>query len=236
MKHSLYGKQKSLLILFVSIFIFYGFNTIYEWGKENFKQAERHDEDFVKEAKKYLRSVTAYNSLTAEAEFHTMLLSDDARMLYVDYYAKIHGLNQEQIKVLKQRQIHENRNFISMYVVAWKRDREYVTSRSLFTGESLKTGNILKGEDALWNVTLVVGGKRYQPEAVRLVDMPIEYQIFFGNHYNIFSTVYLVRFAAKDNEAKFIFPQEKCTAVIDFNSPRYRVKTVYKGINFYLKN
>lgn len=236
MKHFLHIKQYHVPVVLVAFFIFSGFNTIYEWGKENFKQAERHDEDFIKASKKFLKSVNVYNGLSVEAEFHTMLLTDEARLLYVDYYAKNRGFGLEQVKVLKQRQINENRNFISVYVVAWKREKEYPNSKALFTGEGLKTGNILKGEDALWNVSLIVGGKRYQPETVRLVDMPLEYQMFFGQHINLFSTVYLVRFAAKNSEGAYIFPQEKSSAVIDFNSPRYRVQTIYKGINFYLSN
>lgn len=250
MKHSLYEKQiyfhlkklNDLRIILGIIFIFSYVSSaqakiypLYEWAKENFKQADRHDEDYTKAAREYVRKVSAYNYMTIEAEFSTMLLSDPARMLYVDYYGKNHGFSPEQAKLLKQRQLAENKNFISVYVVAWKRDRDYISSKSLFTGQGLKTGNILKGEDALWNVSLIVGGKRYQPETVRLVEMPLEYQMFFGEHLNLFSTVYLVRFSAKDKDGNYIFPEDKCSAVIEFNSPRYRVKTVYKGINFYLK-
>lgn len=236
MKYLLYKKEHRLFVVLTSLFMLTGYNTIYEWGKENFKQASRHDENFVKKAKSFIRSVNVYNGFTVEAHFHTMLLTDEARNLYIDYHAKNRGLNIEQVKTLKARQANENKNFISMYVVAWKRDRDFVTSKSLFTGEGLKTGNILKGEDALWNVSLVVGGKRYLPEAVKVVDMPIEYQMFFGENLNIYNTTYLVRFSAKDHEGNYIFPQDKTTAIIDFCSPRYRVQTVYKGINFYLRS
>jgi hypothetical protein len=236
MKHSLYEKQQQLVVVFSAFFIFCGFNTIYEWGKENFKQAPRHDQDFIKQGKKHIRTVNVYNGLTIEAQFHTLLLTDGARMLYVDYHGNNRGFSSEQIKGLKQRQINENRNFISMYVVAWNREREYTNSKSLFTGEGVKTGSILKGEDALWNVSLIVGGKRYLPETIKVVDIPLEYQMFFAEHLNLFSNVYLVRFAAKDSQNNYIFPQDKCSAVIDFCSPRYRVQAIYKGINFYLNN
>lgn len=208
-------------------------NRILAWAEENFKQAEQHDHDYTQRAKKFIRNLKVYNKLSIIATFDVMFLTDEARMLFVDYHGKIQGLSFDEIQTLYNRQINENKYFVSAYVIAWHNEFTYETSKSLFTGEYHKNSNILKGDDALWNVSLILGGRRYLPETIKVVEMPVEYQKFFGPCCNQFATTYLVRFAAKDKYNNYIFTDQKCSPIIRFSSPTYKVDAIWKNINVY---
>ncbi len=208
-------------------------NRIVAWVKENFKQAEKHEHTYVKRCKEFIRNLKVYNNLSVIATFDVMFLTDQARMLYVDYHAKIHGLTFDEIQTLYNRQINENKYFISAYVIAWHDEYVYVDSKALFTGEYQKNNNVLKGDDPLWNVSLLLGGRKYIPETIKVVEMPVEYQRFFGPCCNQFATTYLVRFAAKDKFNNYIFSDQKSSPVMRFSSPVYKVDAIWKNIYFY---
>ncbi|MBI2345104.1 hypothetical protein HYV10_03465 [Candidatus Dependentiae bacterium] len=233
-------KQQALCTVFCFFALFESYifaeyepNKILGWAKENFKQAEQHQHDYITRSQEFIRNLKVYDMLSLRATFDVMLLTDKARMLFVDYHGKNQGLTFDEIKALYHRQVHENRYFISAYVIAWHDEYNFLTSKALFTGEYQKTPNILKGDDALWNVSLIVGGRKYLPETVKVVEMPVEYQRFFGAPCNQFCTTYLVRFAAKDKYNNFIFDNQKCSVVLRFSSPVYKVDAIWKNINIY---
>lgn len=253
MKHSLsytnrfntIKSKQQFLYNFISFFILfescayseYEPNRILAWAQENFKQAEQHHHDYIKRSQEFIRNLKVYDQLSLKATFDVMFLTDDARKLFVDYHAKIQGMTFDDMQTLYQRQINENKYFISAYVVAWHDEYAYLNSKSLFTGEYHKNTSILKGDDPVWNVSLIVGGRRYLPETIKVVEMPVEYQRFFGPCCNQFATTYLVRFAAKDKFNNYIFTNQKCSPVIRFSSPMYKVDAIWKNIRVYeLKN
>lgn len=234
------SKEKTLFrfICFLTFSTSYNYseyepNRIVAWATENFKQAEQHDHDYVKRGKKFIRNLKVYNNLSIIATFDVMLLTDEARMLFVDYHGKIQGLSFDEIQTLYNRQINENKYFVSAYVIAWHNEFTYETSKSLFTGEYHKNSSILKGDDALWNVSLILGGRRYLPETIKVVEMPVEYQKLFGSCCNQFATTYLVRFAAKDKYNNYIFTDQKVSPILRFSSPTYKVDAIWKNINVY---
>lgn len=208
-------------------------NRILAWAQENFKQADQHHHDYIERSKEFIRNLKVYNKLSAIATFDVMLLTDQARMLFVDYHGKIQGLSFDEIQSLYNRQINENKYFISAYVIAWQDEFSYETSKSLFTGEYQRNTNLLKGDDPIWNVSLIVGGRKYLPETIKVVEIPVEYQKFFGACCNQYATVYLVRFAAKDKFNNYIFTEQKSSPIIRFSSPRYKVDAIWKNINVY---
>jgi len=226
-------------IAFALIFFEKFINTAYEpnrilaWGKETFKQAQKHEHDYINRSQEFIRNLKVLDNLSLKATFDVMLLTDQARKLFVDYHGKNQGLTFDEIQTLYNRQINENKYFISVYVIAWHDEYNFLTSKSLFTGSYQKNTNILKGDDALWNVSLIVGGKRYLPETIKIVEMPVEYQRFFGAACNQFSTTYLVRFAAKDKFGNYIFTDQKSSPIIRFSSPTYKVDGIWKNINVY---
>jgi len=214
-----------------------GFTTIIDWGKENFKQAVCHGQDFIKTSQAYIRNVKVYSQFTIVATFDVMILTDEMRMLYVDYYKKDHAMSRDQEAILRQRQLNENRYFISMYVVGTQKEHTYLTNKSLFTGEYQKAPEMLKGGDAMWSVGMIVGGRQYAPESVRIVELPVEYRQCFGTDLSQFSTVYLVRFAAVDGQRNYIFSADRTpsSVVVRFSSPLYQADAVWKNLAYYLK-
>lgn len=213
-----------------------GFTKIIDWGKENFKQAVRHEQPYVKSAQPFIRNLKVYDQFTIVATFEVMLLTDQMRMLYVDYFKKEHPMSREQEATLRQRQINENRYFISMYVIGSQKEHAYLTNKALFTGEYQKATEMLKGADAMWNITLVVGGRQYTPESIRMVELPVEYRQCFGSDFSQFSTSYLVRFSALDVQGKNIFsPDRQSSVVVRFSSPVYQADATWKPLFYYMK-
>lgn len=240
MKHSLSYTRKQIVFNIISFFMLgssiyteYKSNRILAWAEENFRQAEQHQHDYIKRAKEFIRNLKVYDMLSLKASFDVMLLTDQARMLFVDYHGKNQGLTFEEMQILSQRQINENKYFISAYVIAWHDEYSFPNSKALFTGAYQKTPNILKGDDALWNVSLIVGGRKYLPETIKIVEMPLEYQKMFGPSCNQFATTYLVRFAAKDKFNNYIFTDQKSSPILRFSSPTYKIDAIWKNIQVY---
>lgn len=236
MKRLLEKIKSPIWLVPLSFIALSGFTKIVDWGKENFKQASRHGQQFVKSAQPFIKNLKVYNQFTVVATFDVMLLSDPMRMLYVDYFKKDHAMSRDQEAMLRQRQLNENRYFISMYVVGTQKEHAYLTNKSLFTGEYQKATDMLKGTDAMWNVSMVVGGRQYAPESIRIVELPVEYRQCFGSDFSQFSTSYLVRFAAVDGQGNYIFsPNRQSSVVVRFSSPLYQADATWKPLQFYIK-
>ncbi len=224
-----------LLLVPLSIFLC-GFTKIIEWGKENFKQASVYNQKFLTAVEPYLKSGIAYEQLTNVATFDALLLNDDVRMLYVDYFAVGHALSDDSISVMRERQKNENLYFISFYVLVEQKEHDYVDNKALFTGEYQKATEILHGKDPMWSTTMIVGGKQYAPESIKKVDLPVEYRQFFGRDYSQFKTIYLVRFSAMDRAGRLIIPQDRpSTIMLCFASARHQMYLSWPMVAYYNK-
>ena len=83
---------------------------------------------------------------------------------------------------------------------------------------------------------MIVGGRQYAPESIRVVDLPVEYRQFFGSDFSQFSTSYLVRIAAVDGKGNYIFsPDRKSSVVIRFSSPLYQADATWSHLQYYMK-
>lgn len=234
MNHLLYKRIRQLSFVTLSFIALSGFSKITQWGKENFKQAESYAHTFVERAKPFIRSTKVLHEFSIFATFDVMLLADGMRMLYVDYHKKCHGLSKAQEASLRQRQLNEDKYFISMYVVATQASRIYLNNKSLFTGQYQVQSSILGHKDATWNVSMIVDGRQYFPESIRTVDLPIEYVQLFGPLNHQFATVYLVRFAANDENNNPILPiNHTASIILQFSSSLYQTEVVWKQIPYY---
>ena len=180
------------------IFLVSGCNKIIDWGKQNFQQAAKHSQDLVEQVQPFFKTTIAYNQFATVAEFNVLFLTDQVRLLYVDYHKRYHGLTPEQESLMIQRVLNENKYFVSFYVVGSQPDNFYESNKSLFTGEYQKLGALLGDKDATWHMRLKIGNKQYLPESVKVAELPVEYRHFFGDRYSQFKSVYLVRFDARD--------------------------------------
>jgi hypothetical protein len=214
-----------------------GCNKIIDWGKTNFAQTKRYSQEFAKVAQTYLRSTFVYSQFTMAATFDAIFLTDQMRMLYVDYHKHFHGLTAEQEATMRQRLLNENKYFISFYVIGFQKEHLYDSGKALFTGVYQKYTDFLGSKDSNWNISMMVEDKQYFPESVRAVDLPMEYRNCFGIKLNQFNTTYLVRFAVQDPANRPIFePFKKYNVALRITSPIFESDAmVWKSI-VYTKN
>ncbi len=203
---------------------------VIEWGKNNFPQTDRYDTSIVKHIKPYLRSTVVYDQLATMADFDAIFLTDAARMFYVDYYTQRHVISKEKESVMRQRLLNENKYYISFYVVGSQAEYLYPNDRSLFTGEHYKQQALLGEKDAEWQVRLRVNSQEFAADSIRVVELPVEYQHFFGSSYSQFKSVYLVKFDALDSFDRQILSSGHHTVSLHFTSARYKAKLEWKDI------
>ena len=223
-------KYIQILIVFQFILFTTGCNKIVEWGKENFKQAERYNEGIIKHMQPYLRSNIVYDQLSTIADFSALFLTDAARMLYVDYYTNRYTISKEKESIIRQRLLNENKYYISFYVLGSQSEKLYPSNKALFNGRYYKNQNLLGEKDSEWHVSLKINDKVYVAESVRVVELPIEYQHFFGTHYSQFKSIYLVKFDALDELDHEIITSGQHVVILQFASARYKTELVWKDV------
>lgn len=151
---------------------------IIDWGKSNFYQGE----DVVLYSEKvgpYIKNVTIYDQLDTKAHFTAMWLSDPIRTAYAQLHTKRMGKDEAQYKTFLRRQLEENNHYIAFYV--------------------LSTHEVKLGvPESYWSLFLRANGKDYMPFEIKEVELPTEYQQFFGTYWNRFKVPYLVKFRLTD--------------------------------------
>ena len=133
----------------------------------------------------YIRSVTIHDQLSTAGIFDALWLSYPVRSAYATLHNYRVGKAGESGTMFLRRQLEENAHFISFYVLS---------------GQEIALGTDI----SKWAVLLNVGKEFYSPTEITAVDLPVEYQHFFGKKFSSFKTPYLVRFDAKGAGAKFI--------------------------------
>ncbi len=136
----------------------------------------------------YLKSVSIYDQFKTRALFDVLWLSEVVRTEYVHRYAERRGKDAQAHAELLNRQLEENKHWISCYLLADIRDR--------FNPR-------LNEKEALWSVYLrFTNGETIEPVSIKEVELESEYQNFFGSRFNPFKTVYLVKFPATNREGE----------------------------------
>lgn len=201
-----------------------------DWSKKTYQDVVRYEEEIVKKVKPYIQSTEVYYHLSTYAHFDALFLTDDVRMLYVDYYTKHHHLSVEKESLMRARLLQENRYYISFYIMGSQPESIYLDNYALHTGRYQKQTSVLGDKDSVWQVALKIGDKKYIPDSIRVVDLPIEYQVFFGQRYSQFKSIYLVRFDATDVDEYEILPLGKHTVTLEFTSSRYDAYLAWEDI------
>jgi hypothetical protein len=154
---------------------------IIDWGKTNFYQADNLD-NHSSQVQPFIRSVTMYDQLTTKGHFVALWLTDEVRTAYADLHVFREGRNEERRNQVLHRQLEENSHYLTFYV--------------------LSTYEVRLGEDnSAWHMFLQIGNNRYYPEEIKMIELPYEYQLFFGDHWNRFKEPYRVRFIAHDADS-----------------------------------
>lgn len=184
-----------------------GCGGVKEWVDQTFDQGKEH-KNYRKTVKKYLKSISIYDQFTTVALFDVMWLSDQMRILYSDVYGAMHGRGQEVRKTFLRRQLKANDYFVSFYV--------------------LSTDQVpLNLQPTQWAIHLEINGKTYAPTDVKTVELPAEYQMFFGRLLTKHKRPYEVRFDRKDPDGNDILAHAQ-TFKLYFSGPRHYSSVIWE--------
>ena len=216
MKHTHY--RYITIILFMQCLLFLPSCTILQWSAKTFRQADRIPAEFSEKMNKFIQTSVIYDQFSSIAEFTALFLTDEARMLYADYFFHRNFKTEDEQDLSRQRLLTENDYYITFYVIGYQPAVIYPTDRSLFFGQYQVQGPLLGSADAKWKVSLLVDGKEYGPCDVRSVQLPVEYQYFFGRHWSQFKTAYKVRFDYRDQNGQQVMPMGHHHVELKFSS------------------
>lgn len=223
-------------MLFVQCLLFLPGCTFIQWSNATFRQADKISEDYSKTMDSFIQSTVVYNEFASIAEFSALLLTDESRMIYSDYFFHRNFKTPEEKSVARQRLLTENDYYITFYVIGYQPSVIYPTDRALFFGEYQVQGPLLGTSDANWKMTLLVDDKEYAPCDVRSVQLPSEYQYFFGRRWSQFKSAYKVRFDSRDLDDHEVVSTGRHDISLKFNSAVYSTKLDWKNISYSLES
>lgn len=224
------------LMLMLPCLLFLPSCTIVQWSATTFRQADVISSHFSQSMEPFIKTGVVYSEFASIAEFSALFLTDQARMIYADYFFNRNFKSQEEQELSRQRLLKENEHYITFYVIGYQPATIYPTERALFYGEYQAQGPLLGAPDAKWKITLMVDGKEYSAVDVRTAPLPVEYQYFFGRRWSQFKTCYKVRFDARDEFGEEILPQGKHHVVLKFRSVIYDTKLEWTEIAYKLED
>lgn len=167
------------LCMVMTLVLLSGCGTVTDLVKENFPQG-KESKDYKKKAKQYLRRVNIYDQFNTVGLFDALWLSDEVRTMYSDINADMHGKTTQEKHAFLRRQLKENDQFISFYVLSTH-------------------NNPLSIKPVPWALYLVIDGEKYMPFEVKAVELVSEYKTIFGSMFNNHKTPYEVRFERNDS-------------------------------------
>ena len=224
--------QYITLALFMPCLLFLSSCTIMQWSATTFRQAEVVSSHFSQSMEPFIKSGVVYSEFASIAEFSALFLTDQARMIYADYFFNRNFRSQEEQDADRERLLTENDYYVTFYVLGYQPATIYPTDRALFFGEYQVQGPLLGSADAKWKITMLVDGKEYAPCDVRSAFLPVEYQYFFGRRWSQFKTAYKVRFDFLDELGQEILPPGPHHVVLKFSSVIYDSKLEWLDIPY----
>ena len=230
MKHLHY--RYITIMVFMQCILFLPACKVMQWGETVFRQADKVSDSYAATMRPFMRTAVIYDQFASVADFSALFLTDEARMIYLDYFFHRTFKTQEEQDVARQRLLTENDYYITFYVVGYQPPVIYTTGRSLFFGEYETQGVLLGGPEAVWKTSLIVDGKEYAPSDIRLVEMPVEYRHFFGIHWSQFKSSYKIRFDRRDENNKEILTSGRHHVTLKFSSTIYSVKLEWLDMTY----
>ena len=230
MKHIHY--RYITIMFFVQCLLFLPGCTLIQWSDATFRQAEKISDNFSKSMDSFMQSTVVYNEFASIAEFSALFLTDESRMIYADYFFHRNFKTPEEKSVARQRLLTENDYYITFYVIGDQPSVIYPTDRALFFGEYQVQGPLLGTADSNWKLSLIIDGNEYAPCDVRSVQLPAEYQYFFGRRWSQFKSAYKVRFDARDEDDREILPNGRHDVSLKFSSAVYSTKLEWPNISY----
>jgi len=220
------------IMVFMQCILFLPACKVTQWGESVFRQADKVSDSYAATMRPFIKTAVVYDQFVSVADFSALLLTDEARMIYLDYFFHRTFKTQEEQEVARQRLLTENDYYITFYVVGYQPPVIYTTNRAMFSGEYQAQGSLLGTVDAVWKTSLLVDGKEYTPSDIRLVELPVEYRHFFGINWSQFKSAYKVRFDRRDERNNEILTSGKHHVSIRFRSTIYDVKLEWLDVMY----
>lgn len=220
-------------ILLIPCLFFLSSCTIMQWSANTFRQAQVVSSHFSKSMEPYIKSAVIYSEFASIAEFSALFLTDQARMIYADYFFNRNFKSPDEQDLARDRLLTENDYYITFYVIGYQPATIYPTERALFFGEYQVQGPLLGSADAKWKITLLVDGKEYAPCDVHSAALPVEYQYFFGRRWSQFKTAYKVRFDSRDELGQELLPDGPHHVALKFSSVIYDAKLEWLDMHYH---
>lgn len=153
----------------------------YDLSKTEFPQGEKQSDE-RKVVADNLRTTAIYNQFETKAIFDVLWLSDETRTAFVDINCRKNGKDEQAKNALLRRQLEENKHWITFCVLADVRDKTHLS---------------LTDKDPYWSLYLKLpNGENVRPISIKEVELEPEYQFLFGDRFNAFKRVYMVKFPA----------------------------------------
>jgi hypothetical protein len=170
----------TLTIIMLLLIILPNCGRVIDWGVGNFYQGKELT-NFTAQVEPFIRSIAIYDQLETKAIFDVVWLSDQVRTAYANLHALRQGKSEEKLQSILRRQLEENNHYITFYVLS--------------TYE-VKLGAL----HSHWSFFLRLDGLEYHPFEIKEIELPYEYQIFFGKRWNRFKVPYRIRFKPVDDD------------------------------------
>jgi len=228
-----YHNRLVITILFIPLLLLLSGCTITKWSASTFRQANVVSPHFSQSMEPFMKTAVVYNEFASIAEFSALFLTDQARMIYADYFFNRNFKTPEEQDLARERLLTENNYYITFYVIGYQPATIYPTDRALFFGEYQVQGPLLGTPDAQWKISLLVDGKEYAPCDVRAAQLPVEFQYFFARRWSQFKTAYKVRFDVKNSQGHELLTPGEHHVVLKFNSVVYDAQLEWKDVIYH---
>jgi hypothetical protein len=173
-----------------------GCGRLIDWGKSRFYQGNSFKID-LDDIKEHIRWATVYDQFSTVATFDALWLSPAVRTAFAQEHAFREEKTEEHYKAALRRQLEEPSHFIAFYVLSLH-----------------EVG--LGDPSSEWALFLTIDNQKLDPLEIKGIDLPYEYQMFFGKRLTLFKDTYSVKFDAKTIDEKLYLTPERHTMQLHF--------------------
>lgn len=190
------NKKVSLFGCIACMVLLAGCGRLIDWGKSRLYQGNSFKIN-SEAVNNHMRWVTVYDQFTTVAMFDALWLSNGVRTAFAQEHAFKEGKSEEHYKAALRRQLEEPNHFIAFYV--------------------LSLHEVTLGDPASeWSVFLMIDGQKLDPIELKGIDLPYEYQMFFGKRLTQFKDAYSIKFNAKNGDGNLSITPETRTIKLYF--------------------
>ncbi len=203
-------KMPILISVIACLAVLPGCYQIEGWERDHFYQGAKYFPNIddpqtpINIVKRNMRTMRVYDEFGTLGIFDALWLNDEVRQVYIDLHARRMGLSPEMEQQLLRRQMAEQQDALSFFVIA------YAPNTTMPLDEE---GN------APWTIFLKTPVGQLRPLSIRIVELSVEYKYVLSNYLSKHKTVYLVRFDPWDGPFELEFKYTDRHACVSWERP-----------------